>query len=373
MKTIKPKYELIKDELIERIRNNDFAHDKVFCTEKMLSEQYEVSNITAKRAITDLEQEGLLYRKRGVGSFVSCNAISRLESPAKRKADSKMIAFLLPFDVAKGFFPQTLEVVNSELSANGYLMSLYISDTSSSKERAYIKSLIAQDIAGLIYYPVKDKINLQLLNHFIYSDIPVVVIDKLTDCPYIHNVVCDNFEGGRLLAKHLIELGHHNISFVTSVSLEDISSVRNRFSGCFYQLKASGITMDPDLMIHHTDKLPDDVTADADQAFCEMILQLYQKGITAIVAENDHMAVLIYHACQKLGLRIPEDISLCGFDNTEMAQKAGITSVRQDFNALGEQISQILLSSIGTPSAPVRKITLPVELVVHSSTGAPHR
>lgn len=67
----KPKYEIIKEALLERIRTGQFSSDAVFCTEKMLSEQYEVSRITAKRAIEDLEQQGILYRKRGVGSFVS--------------------------------------------------------------------------------------------------------------------------------------------------------------------------------------------------------------------------------------------------------------------------------------------------------------
>ena len=56
----KPKYEIIKEALLERIRTGQFSSDAVFCTEKMLSEQYEVSRITAKRAIEDLEQQGIL-------------------------------------------------------------------------------------------------------------------------------------------------------------------------------------------------------------------------------------------------------------------------------------------------------------------------
>ena len=66
----KPKYEIIKEALLARIHAGDFSFDESFCTEKMLSDQYHVSRITAKRAIEDLEQQGILYRKRGVGSFV---------------------------------------------------------------------------------------------------------------------------------------------------------------------------------------------------------------------------------------------------------------------------------------------------------------
>lgn len=151
----KPKYETIMEELLARIHNNDFSYDTAFCTEKQLSTQYNVSRITAKRAITDLEQRGILYRKRGVGSFVSHNALNNLSAPVKPATDSKMVSFLLPFDITKGNLFQTLEVVNNALSSNGYFMSLYISDISSSKETANIKLLLSQNVSGLIYYPMR--------------------------------------------------------------------------------------------------------------------------------------------------------------------------------------------------------------------------
>ena len=79
----KPKYEIIKEALLARIHAGDFSFDESFCTEKMLSEQHHVSRITAKRAIEDLEQQGILYRKRGVGSFVSLLSEARQHSPGK--------------------------------------------------------------------------------------------------------------------------------------------------------------------------------------------------------------------------------------------------------------------------------------------------
>ena len=94
----KPKYEMIKETLLARIHAGDFSFDESFCTEKMLSEQHHVSRITAKRAIEDLEQQGILYRKRGVGSFVS-----RSLSPDSKATDTpKMISLLLPFATTQG-------------------------------------------------------------------------------------------------------------------------------------------------------------------------------------------------------------------------------------------------------------------------------
>ena len=370
--TSKPKYETIMDDLLARIRNNDFMYDTAFCTEKQLSTQYNVSRITAKRAITDLEQRGILYRKRGVGSFVSRNALSNLTTVSKPAADSRMVSFLLPFDSTKGNLFQTLEVVNNILSSNGYFISLYISDTSSSKETANIKLLLSQNVSGLIYYPVRDNINLSLLNEFVFAGIPVVIIDKATDCPYIHNVVCDNFEGGRLLAKHLTELGHRNIAFFTTAPIEETSSVRNRFAGYLSQMQTNSISLTPNHLVYfpqevkETDALSDELTP-----FQSTIRRMYSMGVTAIIAENDRVAQFIHMACSKIGLRIPEDISLCGFDDTEPIQELDITTIRQDFIAIGEQISSLLLTALSNPAVPAQKITIPVELIVRGSTDVP--
>lgn len=368
----KPKYETIMDDLLARIHNNNFSYGDVFCTEKLLSEQYNVSRITAKRAITDLEQRGILYRKRGVGSFVARNALNNLNKSSNPATDSKMVSFLLPFDITKGNLFQTIETVNTKLNDNGYFMSLYISDISSTKERANIKLLLSQNISGLVYYPMRDKINLDLLNEFVFAGIPVVVIDKNTDCPYIHNVVSDNYEGGRALAEHLIRLGHHNITFFTTAPIEETSSVRNRFAGYLNQMQASGIPLTPNHLVYFPHEVREiDALSNELTPFQSAIRQMYSMGVTAIITENDRVAQFIHMACNKIGLRIPEDISLCGFDDTAPSGELGITTIRQDFGAIGQEISRILLASLSTPSAPVQKTTVPIELIVRNSTGIP--
>lgn len=368
----KPKYETIMEDLLARIRSNAFSYDDVFCTEKQLSEQYSVSRITAKRAITDLEQRGILYRKRGVGSFVARNALNNSNVTPKLAGDFKMISFLLPFDITKGNLFQTIEVVNTRLSAAGYFMSLYITDTSSAKEKAYIRLLLSQNVSGLIYYPMRDKINLSLLNEFVFAGIPVVVIDKTTDCPYIHNIICDNYEGGRLLAEHLISLGHRNITFFANAPIEETSSVRNRFAGYLNQMQSAGIPLTSNHLVYFSHDITDaDALSDELTPFQNSIRQIYNLGTTAIIAENDRVAQLIYMACGKIGLRIPEDISLCGFDDTDISRELDLTTIKQDFAAIGEQISQLLLTALSVPSTPGQKITVPVELICRGSAKAP--
>lgn len=369
----KPKYEVITDDILTRIRNNDFSYDKVLCTEMQLAQQYGVSRITAKRALTDLEQRGILYRKRGVGSFVARNALNNLNSQPQPATTSKMVSFLLPFDITKGGMFNTIKTVNSILNDNGYLMSIYISDVSAAKEKANIRLLLSQNISGLIYYPMRDNINLNLINEFIFAKIPVMIIDKYTDCPYIHNVISDNTEGGRLLTEHLINLGHRNIGFLTTAPLEETSTVRNRFGGYLQQLLAAGLTPNPANIICTPYNVTEEDLASGNSSFCDAIRRMYINGVTAFLTENDRVAQLAILACKALNIRVPQDISICGFDDQEVAEECDITTVRQDFNAIGQQVGQLMLDSISGAAPTAQRITVPVRLIVRGSTGGPKR
>ena len=367
----KPKYEIITDDILTRIRNNDFSYDTVLCTEMQLAEAYGVSRITAKRALTDLEQRGILYRKRGVGSFVARNALNNLGKQPQPTTTSKIVSFLLPFDITKGNMFDTIKTVNETLNDHGYLMSIYISDVSPAKEKANIRMLLSQNISGLIYYPIRDNINLNLINELIFAKIPVIIIDKHTDCPYIHNVTSDNFEGGRLLVEHLTSLGHKNIGFLTTAPAEETSTVRNRFGGYLQQLLAAGITPDPANIICTPYEVTEEDIESPGSAFCDAIRKLYINGVTAFLTENDRVAQLAILACRKLNIRVPEDISICGFDDQVAAQENNITTIRQDFTAIGQRISELMLSSMNGNPCMAQRITVPVELVVRGSTGRP--
>ncbi len=121
----KPKYELIMEDLMVQINSKDFSYDQPICTEKQISEKYNVSRITAKRAITDLEAQGLLYRKRGVGSFVSRTPRSNLVSTPATQEASKMVSLLMSFDFTQGGMFDTIEETSSVRNRfGGYVEAL---------------------------------------------------------------------------------------------------------------------------------------------------------------------------------------------------------------------------------------------------------
>lgn len=361
----KPKYEIIKEALLARIHAGDFSFDESFCTEKMLSEQHHVSRITAKRAIEDLEQQGILYRKRGVGSFVS-----RSLSPDSKATDTpKMISLLLPFATTQGNISEAIGSLSAVLAECGYFLSIHVTGSSSPKERTTLELLRSQNIAALVYYPKRDNIHLEKLNDFMFSGCPIVIVDKQTDCPYLNNVVCDNYDGGRQAARHLLGQGHRNIAFFTAAPLSETSSVRDRFAGFLHEMKAAGIAPDPHQLVTCCEELSDDAALSTKRTpFQQKLLAMHSDGITAIIAENDRIAELIFLACRTIGLRIPEDLCLCGFDDTNVSRSLGITSIHQDFAGIGREVGRILLAALKNPAAETEKIILPVTIVPRASS-----
>lgn len=370
-------YEIIIDDIYSMIQSGNFSYDEPICTEKQLSLQYGVSRITAKRAITDLEHQGILYRKRGVGSFVARDMTVKKPRTAAPAQTSNTFAFLLPFDTAKGGLIDTVTEVSTSLNKSGYFMGIYITSDNASKEKHTIRQLMDQNIAGIVYYPKSNKIYLDLLNNFVISGKPVVIIDKTNDCSYIHNVVSDNFEGGKLLTEHLISLGHKKIGFLSNASIDETSSVRDRFGGFIQTLRKYGISVDMDNVANGLGFLSEHTALyhTSIPQLNSVISRLYNNGVTAIETENDQVAYSVIWACKELNIRVPEDISICGFDNTVWAQKTemGITTVSQDFPEIGRQVSQILLSSLKDPAYPVQKYAVPVKLIVRGSTQPPRQ
>ncbi len=368
----KPKYQIISEDLINKIQKNEFSYNEPICTEKQLAEQYGVSRITSKHAINDLEAMGILYRKRGVGSFVSHHAAVILKNLSIARTSSRVVAVLLPFEIAKSKFMDTIEVLHKELHKEGFFLNLCISEPSSKKEKKHLSTLLSQHISALVYFPFRDNVNLPLLNEFVMNNVPVIIVDKSIDCPYIHNVAVDNLEGGRLLTKHLISLGHRNICYLTTVPIETTSSVRNRFGGYLEQLHAEGIIGTSKNLVEYLEPIDnDELAVNKNHPFVTVIRELYQRGVTAIIAEHDLVAYSIKLCCRHLNIRVPEDLSICGFDDIPIAQTQSLTTVVQNFTGMGVEISRILIQALYSPTIPTQKVALPVELVVRGSTDMP--
>jgi len=360
---VKTLYQIIKNDILLKIENQQFEYDKPICTEKSLSEQYGVSRITSKRAIDDLEQAGILYRKRGVGSFVSrphsFDAEKEFTAPFALRPQSKTIPVILPFAAHQGGFIHTLEAATRRLTDAGIRFAIHVCESNDEKLRSLLLHLLADDVESLILYPTGKEFHLDILQQFTELGKRVLIIDKPNTIDFLSKIVCDNYSGGYMLTNHLIDYGHRRIAYLAQNAPEDLSSLSARLNGYRQCMVDRGITIDEALikLNLHSDY----------HMLMHVVNGLYKSGVTAIECENDEVAFNVYMCCLGLSISVPGQMNITGFDNIKWAVtgSAQLTTIDQNFADIGEAIADFLLSE---EPQPISKI-IPVSLIPRASTG----
>lgn len=136
-------------------------------------EEFQVSRITAKRAITELEYQGILYRKRGVGSFVVRDIFQRRAKMSNPSSNTPAVfAFLLPYTFKENNIFNMIAKINTKINSSNGFLSLFITDGNRSKERMILKQLLEQNIAGILLYPSSTDFHLDLLARLYSATFP---------------------------------------------------------------------------------------------------------------------------------------------------------------------------------------------------------
>jgi DNA-binding LacI/PurR family transcriptional regulator len=202
-----------------------------------------------------------------------------------------------------------------------------------------------------------------LLDH----GVPVVLVDAAVDG--IPCVVTDDVEGGCLATRHLIALGHERIAFVGDDPDNPFgfSSSSSREAGYRRTMAEAGLTVDERLVRHG----PHD--RNVGRRLAEQLLALRSRP-TAIFAASDILGLGVLEAARASGLRIPEDLSVVGFDDIDVSSYIGLTTVHQPLVESGQLGARLLLEALGGEGAPAAaQHELPLELVTRSTTAPPSR
>lgn len=194
------------------------------------------------------------------------------------------------------------------------------------------------------------------------GNLPVVTIDQGIESPF-PSVTADNYQGACSVLRHFIEGGHRRIAFVTGN--DRLASARERRRGYRDVLTQARIPFDPAL----------EVTGDFSYASgVEAARRLFAlaEPPTAIFAANDATAAGVLFAARDAGLRVPEDVSVAGFDDIPMASRTTppLTTVRQPLQQMARAAVNMLLALVAGVEAPSREIVLPTELIPRASTRA---
>jgi DNA-binding LacI/PurR family transcriptional regulator len=198
------------------------------------------------------------------------------------------------------------------------------------------------------------------------AGVPIVALGtRVLDVP---SVLVDNFVGGRMATQHLIELGHERIGFIGDESAIDVRSPASsdHHAGFVTAMDSHGLSRDPKL-IALGPRTPESTTS-----MTEALLDL-EPPPTAIVADSRQHALGVLHATHAVGVRVPEELSIVGFQDGEAEWYAGLTTVREPLLESGIRAGRLLLSLIAEEVAPENLPELDLELVVRNTTAPPPR
>jgi len=196
------------------------------------------------------------------------------------------------------------------------------------------------------------------------SGVPIILLDA--HHPAATSIVIDNRAGGRLATRHLLDLGHRRIAFIGDAANPYGSTASvDRRAGYSTALKEAGVALDPRLVREGAHGRS--VAA----GLAEELLVAGSAAPTAIFVASDAQALGVLEAARRTGRRVPEDLSVIGFDDIEISRDVGLTTVRQPLEPSGARAAERLLAAIaGSDAGPVVE-TLPVELAIRDTTARP--
>jgi DNA-binding LacI/PurR family transcriptional regulator len=343
-------------------------------SESQFAEHLKLSRTTVRLALQRAEIEGLIERIAGRGTFVAYASTNA--------RGSHLIAFLTSgFDAENQLV--ILTGIESEVKARGYQI-IFSTARNPQEEISILKKLKKENAAGALLWPNANSPQGQEHNAIAYRQLhlPIVLIDRKIygfDCDC---VTSDNFGGAEALMEHLVELGHQHVAFLTHHEMA-LLSVMERHRAYCEVLEGAGLPPIPPWLIGQPGKeigAGYSLHASVDMKSPELLLiKEYMLNAeprpTAIFALNDYLAVLAMRAMKLLNLKVPDSVSIAGFDDIDLAMhlEVPLTTVAQDSFTIGKRAAQLLIDRIEGYSGPAVCEYIPTQLRVRSSTSVPAR
>ena len=273
----------------------------------------------------------------------------------------KVIGVIIP-EFAHYYFSSILSGIEEEASAHGYRIMVAQSNEQYEREVKICKSFYENKLCGIIVSQAKDTHRYDHFQQLIDTGIPLVFYDRICTGVNASRVVVDDYMGAFNAVSHLIETGCNRIAYYGSAMTLEIS--KNRFNGYKDALLKHGIQPDPELV-----RLCDNRT-DAESITPEMLNSSAPPN--GFFAVNDDTAIGILFTAKRMGFRVPEDISICGFTNGQRAVACDpmLTTVEQRGTKIGEEAADILIGHVeGTiPPGKIERRIIRTRLIIRGTT-----
>ncbi len=324
------RYQWLKAKLEEDILNDYKPTDK-FLSQREMMARYEASFSTVDRALRELVEEGTLKRFQGKGTFIC-------EQKPGSGGSGKKLALVMSRNVTFApthFYAEILMTITTEMGNDGYsFVFIYVEEDEPAA--ALVGRLTGREefVGAFLVGNVSERLVEMLLT----VKFPFVLVDRGTDMPGVRYIKTDNVGGAYEAVCHLIGQGHRRIGFI---SMRLHTSFQERYEGYCNALLDNGIKIDHGIMQRN---LRDDSVLPDIRGIFER-----QDRPTAVFFANDSMAVKSVNALLTLGINVPGDVSIIGFDGDSISENMTppLTTMYVDKREMGKQAVVAMRASLG--------------------------
>jgi LacI family transcriptional regulator len=279
-----------------------------------------------------------------------------------RMRRSHTVGVLIP-DLNNPLFPPIVRGLEDKLADAGYVALIGNTDADPSRERLLFEQMRARHVDGFVLATAT--LHDQMLAEAAEAEIPVVLMNRLSQDYSFPSVSVDNEQGARMAVTHLVRFGHKRIAHIAGP--QEASTGVSRLRGFRDGMAQHGLAVDESLIAYAAK-----YTVEEGSRCCRELLA--RRGtFTAIAAANDMLAVGCYAAFEEAVLECPDELSLIGFNDMPFIDRLRppLTTVRFPHYQLGTEAAQLLLERISGGDGPVKVLYLAPELIVRGSSAAP--
>ena len=328
-------------------------------TEQELCRRYQVSRQTVRQSLSLLEQEGLITKKHGSGSYLT-----------GRSSDSgKNVIGILISDDSDYLYPSLLHDLRTTLAQNGFSSEVFVTGNRICREREILEELFRHPLRGVIAEGCKSALpnpNQELYHRLIKKGCTVLFLHGAF--PSLHGALClkdDNLAGSRLLVSHLRSQGHTAIG---GIFRSDSLSGTERCQGFLEAMYAAKLPVPDERILWYQ-------TADLDRMLRMKDARFLREGIsaslsscTAVLCQDDRIAYYLIQELQEAGCTLPDDLAVTAFHNTYFSTSRilPVTALAHEPHETGQRAAQMLIAKLkGLPADPQE---IPWKLVVRESS-----
>ena len=255
------------------------------------------------------------------------------------------------------FYPEVLEKLSRALQARNYHVLVFLASQTMENLDQVVEESLDYQVDGIIAASVS--LGSDLSNRCQAAGVPIVLFNRSQDDARYSAVTTDNYAGGRKVADHLLACGHRKIGYIAG--WEGASTQRDREAGFVDRLAEAGVSPHARALGNYDAKM----AAEATRAM------FHSNPPTAVFVANDHMAFSVMDVLRfELDLKVPEDVSVVGYDDVPMASWASydLTTVRQPANRMVSETIDILLNEINGEGQGPRKVAIEGPLIERGSS-----